>query len=74
MLECGKCKSRRTDGLVCCEGTGKTWFYSTYVGFSEAEFRLFEKTKTCYSFVVFMTFTDIVNIFLAEIINKTNAK
>lgn len=72
MSECGKYKSSRIDGLVRCEGIGKKRFQSTYVGSSEAEFSLFEKNKNVLFFCnFFKIFTEVVNIFLAEIINKT---
>lgn len=45
MSGCAKCKLKKTDGLVGCEGSCGKWFHHTCIGLTLTDFSLLEKCK-----------------------------
>lgn len=45
---CAKCRVRKKDGLVGCEGSCKLWFHYSCVQLSENDFKVLEKSKNLF--------------------------
>lgn len=43
MSNCGKCKSKKNDGLVGCEGPCQRWYHYSCIQMSESEFKFVQK-------------------------------
>lgn len=48
MSDCGRCKMKKKDGLIGCEGSCKKWFHHTCVGLSEGDFKLLHNSKNLF--------------------------
>lgn len=45
MGDCSKCKVKKKDGLVGCEGPCNKWFHYTCINLTESDFKLLDKSK-----------------------------
>lgn len=48
MADCAKCKFKKREGLVGCEGSCNKWFHTSCISMTENEFKLLDKCKNLF--------------------------
>lgn len=48
MSDCAKCKVKKKEPFVGCEGTCKNWFHISCAGYSEADYKLLERNRNVF--------------------------
>lgn len=67
MSECAKCKLKKKDSLVGCEGSCRKWFHTSCINLSDNDFKLLDKCHNLFYLC------DICKI-NCEVVNRTESK